>query len=90
MVTPYANCSSDGDSRAPGNIMPVTNAIESLHMQLRKIIKARGHPSDEAATKLIYLALRNIAKRWKMPPIAWRAARTQFAILFGERFAAAA
>jgi quinol monooxygenase YgiN len=42
-----------------------------LHMQLRKIIKARGHfPSDEAATKLIYLALRNIAKRWKMPPIA--------------------
>jgi putative transposase len=68
-----------------------TNAIESLHMQLRKIIKARGHfPSDEAATKLIYLALRNIAKRWKMPPIAWRAARTQFAILFGERFAAAA
>jgi putative transposase len=46
--------------------------------------------SDEAATKLIYLALRNIAKRWKMPPIARRAARTQFAILFGERFAAAA
>jgi transposase-like protein len=90
MVTPYANY-KNRDYRAPGNIMPVTNAIESLHMQLRKIIKARGHfPSDEAATKLIYLALRNIAKRWKMPPIAWRAARTQFAILFGERFAAAA
>ena len=38
-----------------------TNVIESLHMQLRKIIKTRGHfPSDEAATKLLWLALRNI------------------------------
>jgi transposase-like protein len=43
--------------------MPVTNAIESLHMQLRKIIKTRGHlPSDEAATKLIWL--RNVVKNW--------------------------
>jgi hypothetical protein len=41
--------------------MPVTNILESLHMQLRKIIKNRGHfPSDEAATKLLWLALRNI------------------------------
>ena len=38
-----------------------TNAIESLHSQLRKIIKTRGHfPGDDAATKLIWLALRNI------------------------------
>ena len=41
---------------------------------------------DEAATKLIYLALRNITKRWKSPPVTWRAAATQFAIQFGERF----
>ena len=42
-------------------IIYTTNAIESLHMQLRKIIKTRGHfPTDEAATKLLYLALRNI------------------------------
>lgn len=42
-------------------VIYTTNAIESLHMQLRKIIKNRGHfPSDEAATKLLWLALRNI------------------------------
>ena len=68
-------------------IIYTTNAIESLHMQLRKVLKNRGHfPSDEAATKLIYLALRNITKRWKSPPVTWRAAATQFAIQFGERF----
>jgi putative transposase len=68
-------------------IIYTTNAIESLHMQLRKVLKNRGHfPSDEAATKLIYLALRNITKRWKNPPVTWRAAATQFAIQFGERF----
>lgn len=56
-------------------------------MQVRKVIKNRGHFSnDEAALKLIYLALRNIMKKWKMPPITWRAAKTQFAILFNERF----
>lgn len=64
-----------------------TNAIESLHMQLRKIVKNRGHfPSDEAASKLLFLALRNIEKDWKMPPITWKQAANQFAILFGERF----
>jgi transposase-like protein len=43
-------------------------------MQLRKIIKSRGHfPNDEAATKLLYLALRNITKNWKMPPSLNRA-----------------
>ena len=42
------------------------HAIESLHMQLRKVLKNRGHfPSDEAATKLIYLAICNITKKWK-------------------------
>ncbi len=71
-------------------IIYTTNAIESMHMQLRKIVKNRGHfPSDEAASKLLYLALRNIEKDWKMPPITWRQAVNQFAILFGERFTAA-
>ncbi|CAB3774596.1 hypothetical protein LMG29542_07974 [Paraburkholderia humisilvae] len=65
--------------------MPVTNAIESMHMQLRKIVKNRGHfPSDAAASKLLYLTLRNIEKDWKMPPITWRQAVNQFAILFGR------
>jgi putative transposase len=68
-------------------IIYTTNAIESMHMQLRKIVKNRGHfPSDEAATKLLYLALRNIEKDWKMPPITWKQAANQFAILFGDRF----
>jgi putative transposase len=68
-------------------IIYTTNAIENIHMQLRKIVKNRGHfPSDEAATKLLYLALRNIEKDWKMPPITWKQAANQFAILFGERF----
>ena len=68
-------------------IIYTTNAIESMHMQLRKIVKNRGHfPSDEAASKLLYLALRNIEKDWKMPPITWKQAVNQFAILFGDRF----
>jgi putative transposase len=55
-----------------------------MHMQLRKIVKTRGHfPTDEAATKLLYLALRNIKKRWHAAP-AWQAALTHFAILFPE------
>ena len=67
-------------------ILTTTNAIESLHSQLRKIIKSRSHfPSDEAAIKLLYLALRNIKKRWHAAP-AWQAALVHFAILFPDRF----
>ena len=63
-----------------------TNAIESLHMTLRKIIKNRGHfPNDEAAAKLLYLALRNVSKRWTGSVWNWRQALNQFAILFEER-----
>jgi transposase-like protein len=62
-----------------------TNAIESLHRGLRKIVKTRGaFPSDEAATKLLYLALRNLGVHWK-PAIEWRAAYAQFIIFFAER-----
>jgi putative transposase len=68
-------------------ILYTTNAIESLNMQLRKVLKNRGHfPSEEAASKLIYLALRNITKQWKKPPLYWGAAAHQFALKFGERF----
>lgn len=67
-------------------ILTTTNAIESLHSQLRKIIKTRGHfPTDEAASKLLYLALRNIKKRWHPAP-AWSAALNHFALLFPDRF----
>ena len=68
-------------------LLYTTNAIESLHMQLRKIIKTRGHfPTDEAATKLLYLALRNILTKWKAASIEWRHAMPHLAVLFGERF----
>ena len=68
-------------------IIYTTNAIESLHMQLRKIIKNRGHfPNDDAAIKLLYLALRNITKDWKMSAREWKSAMNQFAILFAARF----
>jgi len=68
-------------------IIYTTNAIESLHSGVRKTIRNKGHfPNDEAATKLIWLALRNITAKWKNPPIAWSQAKAQFAIQFGERF----
>ncbi|HEF4775916.1 TPA: transposase, partial [Burkholderia multivorans] len=68
-------------------IVYTTNAIESLHMQLRKIIKARGHfPSDEAALKLIWLALRNVVAKWTGSRHDWKSAMIQFALLYPERF----
>jgi len=64
-----------------------TNAIESLNSTLRRSVRARGHfPSDEAATKLIWLQLREITKNWKMPAREWHAAKAQFALVFGDRF----
>jgi putative transposase len=63
-----------------------TNAIESVNMGLRKIIKTRGSfPNDEAALKLIYIALENISEKWTMPMRDWKAALNRFAIVFGER-----
>lgn len=67
-----------------------TNAVESLHRSLRKIIKTRGSfPNDEAAMKLLFLAIRNAGVRWRRP-IEWTAAMGQFAVLFGDRFAVSA
>ena len=66
-----------------------TNALESVHAQLRKIIKTRGHfPTDEAATKLIWLAMRNITAKWQQGPRFWKLAMNQFAILYEGRFTA--
>jgi putative transposase len=63
-----------------------TNAIESLNMSLRKVIKTRASfPNDEAAFKLLYLALRNIAKKWTMPIPHWSQAMQAFAIIFEGR-----
>ena len=63
-------------------IVYTTNAIEALNATLRRAVRARGHfPSDEAATKLIFLVLRQVAQQWKMPPREWAEAKTQFAII---------
>jgi putative transposase len=76
----------------PGEIRKViytTNTIESLNMSLRKIIKMRGSfPNEEAAMKLLYLALRNAAKKWTMPVQNWSGALNRFSILWPERMPA--
>lgn len=68
-------------------VIYTTNAIESVNAQLRKIIKTRGHfPSDDAASKLIWLALRNITADWSRAAHDWKTAMNQFAILYQDRF----
>jgi len=68
-------------------VIYTTNAIESVNAGVRKIIKTRGHfPTDEAAMKLIWLALRNITADWMLPVHHWKEAMNQFAILYGDRF----
>ncbi len=73
----------------PGEIRKVvytTNAIESLNMTFRKVLKnKRFFPSDEAAFKQLYLALQNISKKWTMPIRDWGLAMNRFMIQFGDR-----
>jgi transposase-like protein len=71
-------------------VIYTTNAIESVNAQVRKIVKTRGHfPTDDAASKLIWLALRNITADWGRPAHHWKEAMNQFAILYDDRFGAA-
>jgi len=73
---------------APGirKMIYTSNAVEALNRSLRKIIKTRGSfPNDEAALKLLYLAIRNAGMRWRRA-IEWTNAMGQFAIQFGDRF----
>jgi putative transposase len=66
-------------------VIYTTNAVESLHMSLRKIIKNRGSfPNEESALKLLYLALRKASGKWETLQ-RWREALNQFEILWGER-----
>ena len=68
-------------------IIYTTNAIEALNSKLRRAVRTRGHfPGDDAATKLLYLVLNHAAQDWKRPPREWSEAKTQFAVIFGERF----
>ncbi len=64
-----------------------TNAIEALNAKLRSAVRAREHfSSDEAATKLLFLVLNRSEKEWIMPQRERAMAKSQFAVLFGERF----
>ena len=68
-------------------VIYTTNAIESINAQLRRAVKTRGHfPSDEAATKLLWLVLRNITEAWGGATHDWKTAMNQFAIIYAERF----
>jgi len=70
-------------------VIYTTNAVESLHMSLRKVIKTRGSfPSEDAAMKLLYLALRNVIAKWETIQY-WREALNHFETMWGERIAAA-
>lgn len=63
-----------------------TNAIESLNFSLRQVIRNKGHfPNDDAALKLLYLAIRNTEKKWKRAPLDWKRMGAQLAIHFADR-----
>ena len=67
-------------------VIYTTNAIESLNSSLRKVIKnKRVFPSDDAALKQLYLALKNISKKWTMPIQNWKEAMNRFSIMFEDR-----
>jgi putative transposase len=80
-IIPFFNYTAD-----IRKVIYTTNAIESLNMTLRKVIKNRASfPNDEAVKKLLYLALNNVAKKWTMPIKDWGQAINQFAIHFEGR-----
>lgn len=64
-----------------------TNTVEGYHRQIRKVTKNKGvFPTDTALEKLVYLAYRNIRKKWTMPLANWATISQQLAIKFGDRF----
>ena len=66
-----------------------TNAIESLNRTVRRAVRTRGHfPNDRAATKLVYLALRAVQRKWRAPPRHWHQVRPEPVIRFGDQFVA--
>jgi putative transposase len=79
----------EGDFREIRKAIYTTNAIEALNRQLRKTIKTRGaFPTEEAALKLLFMALQQAQKKWTMPIHKWRAALNYFTLLWPERMPA--
>jgi transposase-like protein len=74
-----------GHGKHPRSFIRDTNAIEALNRQLRKAIKTKGHfPNEEAARKLIYLAISNAVPAWTRTR-NWTTALLAFKIHFGDR-----
>jgi len=68
-------------------VIYTTNIIESLNRTLRKSVKNRGHfPTEDSLMKVLYLAIKNVSKKWTMPIRDWKSALNQFAIKFADRF----
>jgi transposase-like protein len=68
-------------------VISTTNATPSVNMTLRKVRRTqRIFPSDEAVYKVVYLAMRTIAKKWTMPIHHWNPALNRFAVELAERF----
>ncbi|MFT4788973.1 MAG: putative transposase, partial [Paraglaciecola sp.] len=67
-------------------VIYTTNAIESLNSVIRKSVKTREvFPSDDAAMKMVYLAVQSVSKKWTMPIRDWKAALNRFMIEFEEQ-----
>jgi transposase-like protein len=74
-------------SDAIRKIIYTTNTVEGYHRQIRKITKNKGvFTNDTALEKLVYLAYRNIRKKWTMPLANWGKTAQQLAIKFPDRF----
>lgn len=68
-------------------VIYTTNHLESVNARIRRVIKRRGHfPSDDAAVKLIWLALRHLTADWTRPAMQWKPALSAFAVVYGDRF----
>ena len=73
---------------SPGvrKLIYTTNSIEGLNRQIRKVIKTRASfPNDKAALKLMFLAIRNITRKWRAASTYWKTALKEMAIQFGDR-----
>ena len=67
-------------------IIYTTNAVEGLHRQFRKVTKSKSlFPNDEALTKMLFLAYKDISKKWRLPLKNWAFVISQFSIIFDKR-----
>lgn len=87
MLAAYTLIRESGPNFGTRICIPVTKAIEALNSKIRRAVRIRGHfPSDEAAAKLIYLALNPTSTGWTRSVREWHAVKNQFAIMFEDRF----